>query len=39
MIAETGILRGRREAGLDSTVFDAALASMDTVPQLVAAMR
>jgi hypothetical protein len=37
--AETGILRGRRKRCVDSTVFDDAVATMDTVSQLVAAMR
>jgi Transposase DDE domain/Transposase domain (DUF772) len=39
VIAETGILRGRRKRCVDSTVFDDAVATMDTVCQLVAAMR
>ena len=39
VITETGILRGRRERCVDSTVFDDAVATMDTVSQLVAAMR
>jgi hypothetical protein len=39
LIAETGILRGRRKRCVDSTVFDDAVATMDTVSQLVAAMR
>src|SRR5260221_6078020 len=39
VIAETGILRGRRRRCVDSTVFAAAVATMDTVSQLVAAMR
>ena len=39
VIAETGILRGRRERSVDSTVFDDAVATQDTVTQLVAAMR
>ena len=39
VIAETGILRGRRKRCVDSTVFDDAVATMDTVSQLVAAMR
>ena len=37
--AETGILRGRRKRCVDSTVFDDAVATQDTVTQLVAAMR
>ena len=39
VIAETGILRGRRKRCVDSTVFDDAVATMDTVSQLMAAMR
>jgi IS5 family transposase len=39
VIAETGILRGRRKRCVDSTVFDDAVATMDTVSQLVAAVR
>jgi hypothetical protein len=39
VIAETGILAGRRKRCVDSTVFDDAVATMDTVCQLVAAMR
>lgn len=39
VIAETGILRGRRRRCVDSTVFDDAVATMDTVSQLVAAIR
>lgn len=39
VIAETGILRGRRKRCLDSTVFDDAVATQDTVTQLVAAIR
>jgi hypothetical protein len=39
IIAETGILRGRRKRCADSTVFDDAVATMDTVSQLMAAMR
>src|SRR6266516_1060282 len=39
VIAQTGILRGRRKRCVDSTVFDDAVATMDTVCQLVAAMR
>jgi hypothetical protein len=39
LIAQTGILRGRRKRCVDSTVFDDAVATMDTVSQLVAAMR
>jgi Transposase domain (DUF772) len=39
LIAETGILTGRRKRCVDSTVFDDAVATQDTVTQLVAAIR
>jgi hypothetical protein len=39
VIAQTGILAGRRRRCMDSTVFDDAVATQDTVTQLVAAMR
>jgi hypothetical protein len=39
VIAQTGMLRGRRKRCVDSTVFDDAVATQDTVTQLVAAMR
>jgi Transposase DDE domain/Transposase domain (DUF772) len=39
VIAQTGILAGRRKRCVDSTVFDDAVATQDTVTQLVAAMR
>lgn len=39
VIAQTGILRGRRKRCVDSTVFDDAVATQDTVIQLVAAIR
>jgi IS5 family transposase len=39
VIAATGILRGRRRRCVDSTVFDDAVATQDTVTQLVAAIR
>ena len=39
VITETGILTGRRKRCLDSTVFDDAVATQDTVTQLVAAIR
>jgi len=39
VITATGILRGRRRRCVDSTVFDDAVATQDTVTQLVAAMR
>jgi hypothetical protein len=39
VIADTGVLRGRAKRCVDSTVFDDAVATQDTVTQLVAAMR
>jgi hypothetical protein len=39
VMAATGILRGRRKRCVDSTVFDDAVATQDTVTQLVAAIR
>jgi hypothetical protein len=39
VIVQTGILRGRRKRCVDSTVFDDAVATQDTVTQLMAAMR
>ena len=39
VIAETGILRGRRKRCVDSAVSGDAVATMDTVSQLMAAMR
>ena len=39
VIADTGVLRGRRKRCVDSTVFDDAVATQDTVTQVVAAMR
>jgi len=39
VIAQTGILAGRRKRCVDSTVFDDAVATQDTVIQLVAAIR
>jgi Transposase domain (DUF772) len=39
VIAQTGILRGRRKRCAGSTVFDDAVATQDTVTQLRAAMR
>jgi hypothetical protein len=39
VIAQTGVLRGRRRRCVDATVFDDAVATQDTVTQLVAAMR
>jgi hypothetical protein len=39
LITQTGILRGRRKRCVDSTVFDDAVATQDTVTQLMTAMR
>ena len=39
VIAATGVLAGRRRRALDSTVVDDAVATQDTVTQLVAAVR
>jgi IS5 family transposase len=39
VITATGILTGRRKRCVDSTVFDDAVATQDTVTQLVAAVR
>jgi hypothetical protein len=39
VIAQTGILAGRRKRCVDSTVFDDAVAAQDTATQLVAAIR
>jgi hypothetical protein len=39
VVAATGILRGKRRRALDSTVFDDAVATQDTVTQLVSAIR
>jgi IS5 family transposase len=39
VIAETGVLSGRTRRALDSVVFDDAVATQDTVTQLIAAMR
>ncbi len=39
VIAGTGVLRGRRKRCVDSSVFDDAVATQDTVTQLVAAIR
>jgi Transposase DDE domain/Transposase domain (DUF772) len=39
VIAQAGILAGRRKRCVDSTVFDDAVATQDTVTQLVAAVR
>ena len=39
MVAETGVLRGRRRRAVDSTILADAVATQDTVTQLVAAVR
>jgi hypothetical protein len=39
VIAETGILRGKNKRVFDSTIMDDAVATQDTVTQLVAAIR
>jgi len=39
VIAETGVLKGKARRALDSTVLDDAVATQDTVTQLVAAIR
>jgi hypothetical protein len=39
VIAQTGILAGKRRRAVDSTVLDDAVATQDTVTQLVAAVR
>jgi len=39
VIAATGVLKGKRRRALDSTVLDDAVATQDTVTQLVAAIR
>lgn len=39
VVAATGILKGRQRRALDSTVLDDAVATQDTVTQLVAAIR
>ena len=39
MVAETGVLAGKTRRALDSTVLDDAVATQDTVTQLVAAIR
>jgi len=39
VVAETGVLRGRTKRALDSTVLDDAVATQDTVTQLIAAIR
>jgi IS5 family transposase len=39
VVAATGVLRGRHRRALDSTVLDDAVATQDTVTQLIAAIR
>jgi IS5 family transposase len=39
VVAQTGVLRGRTRRALDSTVLDDAVATQDTVTQLVGAIR
>jgi IS5 family transposase len=39
VIAETGVLKGKSRRALDSTVLDDAVATQDTVTQLIAAIR
>ena len=39
VIAETGVLKGRTRRALDSVVLDDAVATQDTVTQLIAAVR
>jgi IS5 family transposase len=39
VIVETGVLRGKTRRALDSTVLDDAVATQDTVTQLIAAIR
>ena len=39
VIAETGVLKGRHRRALDSVVLDDAVATQDTVTQLIAAVR
>ena len=39
MVAETGVLTGKTRRALDSTVLDDAVATQDTVTQLIAAIR
>jgi Transposase domain (DUF772)/Transposase DDE domain len=39
VVEETGILRGRRRRAVDSTILDDAVATQDTVTQLVSAIR
>jgi Transposase DDE domain/Transposase domain (DUF772) len=39
VIAETGVLKGKTRRAVDSVVFDDAVATQDTITQLIAAMR
>ncbi len=39
IVAETGVLRGRRRRAVDSTILADAVATQDTITQLVAAIR
>jgi IS5 family transposase len=39
VVEETGVLRGRRRRAVDSTILDDAVATQDTVTQLVSAVR
>src|SRR5262245_36777248 len=39
IVDETGVLRGRRRRAIDSTILDDAVATQDTVTQLIAAIR
>jgi len=39
VVEETGVLRGRRRRAVDSTILDDAVATQDTITQLVSAMR
>ena len=39
MIGQTGVLKGRRRRAVDSTILDDAVATQDTITQLVSAIR
>ena len=39
VVAQAGVLKGRRRRAVDSTILDGAVATQDTVTQLVAAIR
>jgi hypothetical protein len=39
VVAETGVLTGKTRRALDSTILDDAVATQDTVTQLIAAIR